>query len=124
MELVDYYGDEQLFKSAVINDVTVKDDIITLIFDIGVIEIRHDQQCCEEVTLVDYDYLDCLIGGKLIEIDIKSEEWTYNGSIAGYSYGLIKSDKYTGEFRFQGESNGYDEIKAEIHYQIEKKSII
>ena len=99
-----------------ITGVLVADDCITLFLDIGKVEIRHIQECCESVTLVDEPYLDMLIDSILLDIDISSENWTAEEGIAGYTFIRIKTTKGMTDCRFEGGSNGYYGIEATARF--------
>ena len=92
--------------------------------------LMHEQDCCEEVYLLDWDDLGCLVGSQIVLAEEVSnqhhsgiplppvidgnnaeEEWTF------YKIGTIRG---TCTFRFYGRHNGCYAVDAKL-YQVEKE---
>ena len=92
--------------------------------------LMHEQDCCEEVYLLDWDDLDCLVGSPIVLAEEVSNQWhsgiplppgNTSNSEEEWTFYKIGTLKGTCTFRFYGRHNGCYAVNAKL-YQVEKEN--
>jgi hypothetical protein len=104
-------------------------DLVTIVTDIGNFEFQHDQDCCEDVALNDFEYED-MVG---LVITAASEECSgleyeadsyEHGTWTFYKIEASKDGKGGSLWmRWLGASNGYYSERVDIKFHARKASV-
>ena len=96
-----------------------QEEFVTLkLDDNSEIEFYHEQDCCENVWLEDFEFSGkSIIGAKILDVILVSEnrEDTNGGSMT-WTFYKIQTDKGELFMRWCGESNGYYSEDVDIKY--------
>jgi hypothetical protein len=99
-------------------------DLVNIHTDIGLFQFQHDQDCCEHVRMIDFEY-DDMVGLVITTAEEPEGKQDGGGSWTFYKIEAAKDGKAGSLWmRWLGESNGFYSESVDIKFQpIKRKPI-
>ena len=82
--------------------------------------IAHDQDCCETVRLIDWEFSSSeLIGAEIYSLDSVTEEFEGDDALSMWTFVTLKTSKGELWMRWVGESNGCYSVDVDLMKRVE-----
>jgi hypothetical protein len=105
--------DPDIICGSIIKSLNIDSNEVRLNLDTGLALFYREQQCCENIEVLDYEYDESVIGDKIVRVDVSYSD---NGDTFYYIH-TEKSEIY---FRF-GDSDDYSNYGTAISFSFTKE---